>query len=520
MQLYSDQDIDLFTHKIDQIEENLEEKEKMLTKDILNEKKNVEHEILAYIKEYKRKVYGGYAQNKLISIKNKNDAFYKEDAIADLDFYSDDPIIDLIRLTNMLYQKGYKYVQASEATHKETYSIFVNFEVVCDISYVPKNIYHRIPFVDINGINYVHPSFIMIDLYRIFTDPVGSGTFRWKKTFPRLYLLQKHYPFNKATSKLPINFEQVNTNHKKLLDTVYNYIINKDSIIVSGKYAYNYFLEHSNIMKDNSLGKKYTLLDIDNYTLISTNYSQDASDIYKILKNNYPQFADQINVVEYYPFWQFFGYSATISFNNIPIVTIYHYNKRCLPIKIVPSMKFQKNGSMKTIVDKDNKINLASYSLNLLMNMIMTFRTRVEKQEDLYQFHNIMTSHLIEIRNYYLNKNKKTLFDNTIFQEFVIDCIGKSIDIIRETRLQRYIKAKEKQGPVVFRYDPADGIKEPKSTYKFANTSGNPIRNPSNFRVIEVDKSQLKPENRDRTRGIEDEPQIKELEEDEQEELI
>ncbi len=503
MQLYSNKDIELFHKKIDDVEEKLEEKEKSLLEPMLRVKKEVEKEILEYVKEFKRKIYGGYAQNRLIATKNKADAFYKEDQVADLDFYSPEPIEDLYRLANRLFQKGHKYVQASEATHKETYSIFVNFDVACDISYVPKNIYHRIPFVEINGINYAHPSFIMIDLYRIFTDPVGSGTFRWKKTFPRLYLLQKYYPFNRATSKLP-KIPDTNTNKSKLLDVVYDYVKNRDSVIVFGKYAYNYFLQASGIRKDQMQGKKYSLLDIDSYSIISTNYKEDGTNLLKLLRDS-PEYKDSVTIVEYYPFWQFLGYSTTISLNNSPIVTIYHYNKRCLPIKRVDAKKFAVS-----IIDDKGKINLASFSLNLLMNIILTFKARVEKNEEYYQFHNIMTSHLIEIRSYFLKRNNKNLFDDTLFQEFVIDCIGESVDIIRETRLLRYTKAKEKQGPIVFRYDPAGGIKEPKSTYKFSNSSGNPIRNASNFRIVPVDPALLKSANRERTRGTEDEPEIKE----------
>jgi hypothetical protein len=478
MEIYTKKDLELFENKIDDIIKKLEEREKQLMLPEIEEKRKLEIEVLNYVKEHKRKIYGGYAQNKLISAKDPKDAFYEEDAIADLDFYSPEPIEDLIRLSNVLHKKGYKYVKAQEATHKETYSIFVNFDLVCDISYVPKNVFHRIPFVELKGINYVHPSFIMIDLYRMFTDPIGSGSFRWKKTFPRLYLLQKHYPFNKATAKVPQSKTVMKdpAAHKKLLDKVYDFIVeNNKTLIVYGNYAYNKYLEASGIEKDSNVGKKYKPLDIDSYEIISTNYREDGVKLLKMLKSSTK--ADDISIVEYYPFWQFMGYSAVISYNNVPLVTIVHYNRKCLPIK------------------KVDNINLAAFDLTLLMSITLAFRARVQRNEETYQFHNIMTSHLVEMRNYYFKKTGKTMFDETLFEEFVVDCIGTSVDPQREALIERNAKAKQKdrKGPIVFRYDPSDGVKEPKSTYVFSNSSGNSIKNPSNFRIIETDKAYAKP---------------------------
>jgi hypothetical protein len=107
----------------------------------INEIKSVYADIMNFIKEKKRIIYGGFAQNSLIKHKNKDDAFYKETDIADVEFYTPDPIGDTIDLVDMLHKKNYKYVEGKEGVHPETYKIFVNFINYCDISYMPKNIY-------------------------------------------------------------------------------------------------------------------------------------------------------------------------------------------------------------------------------------------------------------------------------------------------------------------------------------------------------------------------------------------
>jgi hypothetical protein len=100
----------------------------------IKEIKSVYSDIMNFIKEKKRIIYGGYAQNELIKHKKKDDGFYKETDIADIEFYTPDPIGDTIDLVDLLYKKNYKYVEGKEGVHQETYKIFVNFINYCDIS--------------------------------------------------------------------------------------------------------------------------------------------------------------------------------------------------------------------------------------------------------------------------------------------------------------------------------------------------------------------------------------------------
>jgi len=391
-----------------------------------------------------------------------------------------------MNISDILYKKGYKYVEGTEAQHKETYSVFVNFHNACDISYVPKNIYHKIPFIEIDGIHFTHPSFIMIDMYREYTNPYFSS-FRWLKTFPRMVKLQKYYPFNKATKplsdiseikKLDANSQKI---HSNIIGSIFEFLKNRESVVLFGKYAYNQYLHESDIMKDKTLGDKYKYVDIDHYQFISIDYKKDALELLDHIYKKFPEQKDDITIVEYYPFWMFLGYSAQIFYKGVPIFYIVNYNRKCVTIKKVKPYIFDKKSAKLT--DSKSLINICSYSFQLLMTIILAFKNKVDGDSQKYQFYNIMISHLVEIRNYYLKKNKKTMFDNTLFQEFMEDCIGEIEDPVRESRLERKMKAKEKKGPIVFRYHPEDGKKE--SNYRFPNSSGNPIRNQNNFRIIE-----------------------------------
>jgi len=465
MELYTQDDVELIKTSIDDIVDDIELKKLEIFEPTRKEIMDINKIVLDYIRDKKRKIYGGYAQNKLIINKNPKDAFYDDSDIPDIDCYSPEPIKDLVALCDELYAKGYKYVMSREAQHKETYSVFVNFKNVCDLSYVPRNIYNKIPFIEIDGINYAHSSFIYIDLYRMMTEPYFSS-FRWSKIFPRLHKLQKHYPFNKVTKELP-NAYDVPKNKEEIIKKINNKIIeliqNQETIIITGQYAYNIFLEESGIMKES---KNYKLIPTPFMQFISTDYIKDASTIILELKKNFDK-EGKIKFTEFYPFWQFTCYSTVIYYEDVPILHITSHNKRCTPMH-------------KIKLGNNNFIQIGSFDFVLLMNMIAGLRAKVNDLADKYHFHNIMTSHLVEMRNYYLKKNKKTLLDQTLFKSFIPECIGYTIDPARETSLSRDKKAKEGK-MVVFKYYP-DEKREPPD-YKFANTSGNPIQKTINLKI-------------------------------------
>lgn len=486
MALYNIKDVELVDSNIDNITDIIEKKKLDIFEPTKKELLDANLVVMQFVKDKKRKIYGGYAQNKVIIAKEPKDKIYDEDELPDIDVYSPEPIKDLVELCNILHSKGFKDVAGQEAQHKETYKIFVNGGNVIDLSYVPWNIYNKIPFIELNGINYTHPSFVYIDLYRILTDPYFSGAHRWKKVFPRLYKLQKHYPFNPATKPLN-NAYDVPKDKKEVVSkinkTLIDMINNQESYIIVGQYAYNYLLEESKIINDNKLGQKYKLIEQPFMQVISTNYIPDTANIILKLRELYQ---DKISFKEFYPLWMFTGYSTVVYYDGFAILHITAHNDRCVPIRKV-NTKYYNNGKVE--IYKNGNINLGCFDYVFLMNLISGLRVRINSVEDKCHYHNVMTSHLIEMRNYYFEKNKKTLLDESLFMSFIPNCIGDALDPVREARLS--IKRKIKEGrPAMYRYDP----KSPRAApdYKFANTSGNEINKSRNFKVAKyIDNPKL-----------------------------
>lgn len=480
MELYSDKDLALVEDKIEDIVKKIEEKKLEIFPPTRTEIMAVNKLVLDFIRDKKRKIYGGYAQNKAIILKNPADGFYSADNIPDIDIYSPEPIADLMGLANHLYNLGYKNILATEAIHKETYTLFVDGANACDISYVPTNIYHRIPFIESDNINYAHPSFMMIDLYKMLTEPYFSS-FRWKKTFPRIYKLQKYYPFNKPSKNIP-DISIKSDTHNRILDHIFDLLKNNPNIICFGPCAYNYFLDESGYKQDN-------FINIPNYQVISTDYLADAYKILNSVKDNFKIAAEKISYVEYYPFWTFQSHAIHILYDGNIILDISNNNKRCIPIKKLVARKFINN---KPVPEKNNYIQVGCFDFQILMAMIYAFHNRVEKKDLEIRYYNNLLSHLIQMRDYYFGNNKsKNLLDETIFQEFISTCTGEALDPKRENKLARARRRKAGK-PVTFSYDPS--IPRELPNYKFANSSGNSIKNIKNLKLSGYNPEKTGPE--------------------------
>lgn len=480
MSLYTSDDIDLLSKEWNNIMVKVEERRATLLEPNINEMKEVHKIILDFIKQNKRKIYGGYGINLLIKQKNPKDAIYREIDVPDVDFYSPEPIVDLMKLCNILHERGFKRVNGKESQHQETYNVTVNYAPpYCDISYVPTNIYNRIPYREIDGYMVTHPNFMTIDYLRMMNDPLVSY---WRfgsdlKALRRFHLIQKYYPLPHVShpTKVPGPIAEVDV----ILDNIFKFMLDRQSIVVIGFYAYNYFMEGCGILKKSK--SEFKLQPIPYYEFISTDYRNDVLDLIKILKSIVTIDTKKIEYDEFYPFFQFTSFSVEIYFDDNLVARIYDYGRKCIPYQDVPALKFQ-NGEVTKV---NATIRLATYMVNFMYVIIQFIQARVndnnnDNVKDLIQ--NVY-SNLMDFRKYYLDSQKKKILDKSIFEEFVIDCVGATMTPERERRLLSEIRRK-KNKRISFLYDPSsEGIKEPVTTYIFQNSSGNRIKNPKNMKL-------------------------------------
>jgi hypothetical protein len=453
--MYRAQDVEAIRNIIPNLKDEIQTKKLELFEPTLSERNIVNKNIYDFIIKKKRIVYGGFAQNKLIGEKNKDDEFYTKLDTPDIEFYTPTPIEDLIEITQILFKNGHKRISGQEGVHSETYKIFVNFEDYCDISYMPKHIFNNMPYVIHNNMRFATPLFMLIDSYRVYSDPITSW-WRIEKSFNRTELLLKHYPLPKNQKNLKITFSKKNTtDHRRILRLIRKQVFHKfDTIIVFGYYAYNYYMKKAQM--------KQNMIDIPHYDVISTNYEKDIIEINKILKKS----LKNIRTKEFYPFFQFTGRSIQFYNNNDLILNIYEHNNRCTVYRELKSKK---------------KTKIVTFQLELMMSLIEIAYNQVNKKRYEEKNQKILFANLIEARNKYLERKKITVMDKSPFIEFSIECIGNTME---QTRIQRLLieERKKKNKPYVFRYQPSE--KEKKiPDYRFSNSSGNEITN-SKYKII------------------------------------
>ncbi len=470
MSLYKEKDVELFADKVDGLVEEVQKKTWNLLEPTGDFKMKIVQDVLEYIREHKRKLYGSYAHNKLVAQKNKNDAFLKELDIPDIDFYSPDPIYDLINICNTLQKKGYHNIVGREAQHEETYKIFVDEAEACDISYVPRNIYNKIPYQEIDGILYSQNSWTYIDYLRQFTDPMLSWEIKFEKRFKRFYIMQKYYPFTNIDKTLKIE-KPDDKLVDKLLDKTKNFMVDSKTIMVMGLYAYNYYLQESGL-------SKYKIIDTPFYEFISSNYKEDAENLINKLKS----IDEGVRFEEYYPYFGFTGFSTRIYYKSILIAIIYDNNNKCVPFNEVPLLSFEKG----KVEKEKGKIKLLSFLTVLLYAQIVVMMMRTIENDKNKELYMSIVSHLIQMKHYYLDKKNKNIFSEGIFKDFIIECIGQTMSLKKETA-ERIRRRKELGKVLVFQYRPDDKLLNPKDEsekFKFKNSSGNIIRNPKNNKLF------------------------------------
>jgi len=453
--MYRPEDILKINENIDKIKDDATYESKKKYEPTLEEISDVCKAIISYIKKKQRVTYGGYAQNLLIMNKNKEDVFYKEidgafynwPELADIEFYSPTPIEDLIELTEELFSKKFKIVEASEGMHDGTYKIFVNFLNYCDISYIPLHIYNTMPIIKVDGIRCADPHFMMVDSYRIFTDPMTSY-WRLEKTIKRFQKIFKYYPINQSNNDKKIELKQSTETD----DFIRKKIIHDSKLVVVGFYGFDYYVKKGL--------EKYALNNYPFYELISTDLEKDAKKIYKLLKDN---FGTKIKVKEYFPFFTFMDRRVEFYNNNNLVLRLFGNNARCIVYNY---------SDVKTT-------NFGTYNLVMMYLYFDYYLAFINKDKTNTNLYLRLIGKFYNARNKFLENNNLSVVDDSPFKDFTYKCYGEQIDPKRLSFLEGLEKRKKNKA-MKYRYHPSGKIgKAPE--YNFDNTSGNQIVNEKFF---------------------------------------
>ena len=289
----------------------------------------------------------------------------------------------------------------------------------------------------------------MIDSFRVFNDPMTSY-WRLEKSFIRYNKIIKYYPFELINkNNLLINY--IFSPNINILNFIKKKIIYKSKLIVIGFYAYNYYAKKSD--------KKFIFNNFPYYELISDDLKKDGIIIFNKLK----KINNNIKIKQYYQLYEYFDNKIEYYINNKLILILYGNYNRCTVY----------NYSIK------KKIYFGTFNLIIMYLLINYYYYIIIKNNNLMELYNLLYINLFKLRNLYLNKNKITVIDKSPFQDFTLKCIGKPIEMKRNSMLS-IIDKKNNNKIFKFKYNP-NGLNGKIPNYIFTNKSGNEILNKKKF---------------------------------------
>lgn len=389
--------------------------------------------LINFVNDHKRIVYGGTALNMLVRQRNEEDAFYTADGSAtnDIEFYSPDPVSDLVMLSNRVRDMGFKYVQAKEAMHSRTFTLTVDFARICDVTYVPGRLYDQLPTITANDGTYcIHPHFAFIDHLRVLCDPVNSY-WRLEKTLARTSVLLKHFPFHcppiddDDAAAVTSGCFTVSEPAPPLVLAAIKWIADnnagKRSAAFVGIYAYELF----RTIADSSTSPRTPRF----VTMVSSDYDDDVA--------NFADLVPGHRTETFTPFIDLIGKRTQFyDADGVAAVTIVDSQGRSLPF--APSM------------------NTASFAYTAMTLLVNHFRASFERGSADHVLL-AMFSDMYRLRRDYLAAHAKTLNDVSPFQELPLDVASGRLMSTMEFHMDQIDQKIKQYGPSCckwFKYDP------------------------------------------------------------------
>lgn len=427
-----------------------------------NELKICRDIVTNFIKLKERLVYGSYGMN-LLLIKY-GDTLYKTEAnglFSDIDFYSSDPYNDWIELSNLLYDAGLQKIKSREAQHEGTFNIKIGGKCICDITLQSQTVIDRFKIIEIDGFKIVHPHYMFVSFLRIYTDPLTSWDYALQKNYKRIRKILKYYPLLKIEEE--IGLDENDEMNSEIRNEILEYLNTVNSYLLVGAEAFNIFFIESGINKDYIKQIPIRFIEV-----VSDNYIEDAQNIYYKLVEKY---GNDVSKKEYYQFCDYYGFSVEIFIKNKLCLRIYENTK----------------GKCNTMVEHDN-FQFGSFSYVLMFLMIRNIYSKVYRDNTECNILKNLTSQMIEIRNYYLKHQNKTIFDEGIFQDMNPRCVGEGIShyLLYDNLIQERIeltKQNKRRGPFTVEYYPEKNRQEPNSKKSFVRIDGHEIGNDKYLKI-------------------------------------
>jgi hypothetical protein len=165
-------------------------------------------EIKKYIQTRGCILYGGIAID--YALRLRGDKIYADDDLPDFDFWSPAHVETAREIVNILSARlPHATVYGTRAQFPRTMRVSVgDNNWVADVTYLPRELYDRIPTLAFDGMRIVHPHFQFSDQHSSLSYPYDGAPrevvfARWKKDIARFNKLFAAYPLERAPASVP-----------------------------------------------------------------------------------------------------------------------------------------------------------------------------------------------------------------------------------------------------------------------------------------------------------------------------
>ena len=188
-----------------------------------------------FIIRKRRVCYGGTAMNAILP---KEKHFYNPEIdLPDYDFFTPDITNDIAELIKDLKNKNFKDVYHRVGIHEGTHKILVNFVAIADITYISEEVFNTFlkRAIKRDNMYYTDPDILRMMMYLEISRPKGQVE-RWEKVYERLQLINSSFPPKSRSEKqLTRKVKSSNKVQREILDGIYNYCIENQRVIISGR---------------------------------------------------------------------------------------------------------------------------------------------------------------------------------------------------------------------------------------------------------------------------------------------
>lgn len=377
--------------------------------------KNIMQILENFLSRKKLVCYGGIAINAMLPDEAK--IYNSEIDLPDYDFFSANAMHDAKELADIYHKNGYLKVEAKAGVHHGTYKVFVDFQGIADITYLPYDLFKSVKkrAIMVDGILYTDPTYLKMSMYLELSRPEGDPS-RWEKVFKRLNIINKYYPNDNDNSCQMVQSAKSSSNKSDMIYSIIKNSFISQDVVFLGDYAVSQYSKYMTPKNKRKHFEKIADFDILSETPLETAETAKTALTRAKIKN--------VKIIKRAPIGEIIPLSYELKIDNDTIAFVYE------PVSCHNYNEIKINNQIVKIA-----------TIDTIMNFYLAF---LYADKPYYDTNRLLciTKIMFEIQQQHRLEN------NGLLERFTMKCYGKSLTLqgIKEEKADKFIELKDKKG--------------------------------------------------------------------------